>query len=50
MPAWLHRERLTTWMAPRLATGDHDDRTPPHGYEPMREGAMAAFARGWAAE
>jgi hypothetical protein len=25
----------------------HQDRTPPHGYEPTREAAMAAFAKSW---
>jgi hypothetical protein len=27
-----------------LAYGQHEDRTPTHGYEPTREAAMAAFA------
>jgi hypothetical protein len=31
----------------RSATGDHDDRTSTHGYEPTREAAMAAFASSW---
>jgi hypothetical protein len=31
------------WMW-TLAFGHHEDRTPTHGYEPTREGAMAAFA------
>ena len=26
-----------------LVFGHHEDRTPTHGYEPTREGAMAAF-------
>jgi hypothetical protein len=30
-----------------LAYGYHEDRTPTHGYEPTREGAMAAFAKSW---
>ena len=30
-----------------LAYGQHEDRTPTHGYEPTREAAMAAFARSW---
>jgi hypothetical protein len=29
-----------------LSYGEHEDRTPTHGYEPTREAAMAAFARG----
>jgi hypothetical protein len=33
-----------------LAFGQHEDRTPTHGYEPMREAAMAAFARSWRRE
>jgi len=32
------------WMW-TLAFGHHEDRTPTHGYEPMREDAMAAFAK-----
>jgi hypothetical protein len=32
------------WMW-TLAFGQHEDRTPTHGYEPTREGAMAAFAK-----
>jgi hypothetical protein len=27
-----------------LAFGQHEDRTPTHGYQPTREAAMAAFA------
>jgi hypothetical protein len=34
------------WMW-TLALGHHEDRTPTHGYEPMREAAMAAFAKSW---
>jgi hypothetical protein len=30
-----------------LAFGQHQDRTPTHGYEPTREAAMAAFAKSW---
>jgi hypothetical protein len=30
-----------------LAYGQHEDRTPTHGYEPTREAAMQAFARSW---
>jgi hypothetical protein len=30
-----------------LAYGQHEDRTPTHGYEPTREAAMAAFAKSW---
>jgi hypothetical protein len=30
-----------------LAYGQHEDRTPTHGYEATREAAMAAFARSW---
>jgi hypothetical protein len=33
-----------------LAYGYHEDRTPTHGYEPTREGAMQAFARRWHGE
>jgi hypothetical protein len=32
------------WMW-TLAFGHHEDHTPTHGYEPTRDGAMAAFAR-----
>jgi hypothetical protein len=28
-----------------LAFGQHEDRTPTHGYETTREAAMAAFAK-----
>ena len=34
------------WMW-SLAYGQHEDRTPTHGYEPTREAAMQAFARSW---
>jgi hypothetical protein len=30
-----------------LAYGNHENRTPTHGYEATREGAMQAFARSW---
>ena len=33
-----------------LAFGQHEDRTPMHGYEPTREAAMAAFAKSWRRE
>jgi hypothetical protein len=33
-----------------LAYGYHEDRTPTHGYELTREGAMAAFAKSWRRE
>ena len=33
-----------------LAFGQHEDRAPTHGYEPTREAAMAAFAKGWRKE
>ena len=29
---------------------DHEDRAPTHGYEAMREAAMAAFAKSWRGE
>jgi hypothetical protein len=35
----------TPWMW-TLAYGHHEDRTPTHGYEPTREAAMQAFAKG----
>jgi hypothetical protein len=34
----------TPWMW-TLAYGDHEDRTPTHGYEATREAAMQAFAK-----
>jgi hypothetical protein len=37
------------WMW-TLAYGQHEDRTPTHGYEPTREAAMQAFARSWKRE
>jgi hypothetical protein len=39
----------TQW-AWTLAFGQHEDRTPTHGYEPTREAAMAAFAKSWRRE
>jgi hypothetical protein len=36
----------TPWMW-TLAYGDHEDRTPTHGYEATREAAMQAFAKSW---
>jgi hypothetical protein len=36
----------TPWMW-TPAEGQHDDRTPTHGYEATREAAMAAFAKSW---
>src|SRR5215831_5921398 len=35
----------TRWMW-TLAFDHHEDRTPTHGYEPTRDAAMAAFAKG----
>jgi hypothetical protein len=37
------------WMW-TLAFGQHEDRTPTHGYAPTREAAMAAFAKSWRRE
>ena len=37
------------WMW-TLAFGHHEDRTPTHSYKPMREAAMAAFAKSWRRE
>jgi hypothetical protein len=34
------------WMW-TLAFGHREDRTSTYGYEPMREAAMAAFAKSW---
>jgi len=36
----------TPWMW-TLAYGDHEHRTPTHGYETTRQAAMQAFARSW---
>jgi hypothetical protein len=38
-----------SWMW-TLAFGHHEGRTPTHGYEAMREAAMAAFAKSWRRE
>jgi hypothetical protein len=37
------------WMW-TLAFGHHEDRPATHGYEPTREAAMAACAKGWRRE
>jgi len=37
------------WMW-TLAFGQHEDRTPTHGYAETREAAMAAFAKSWRRE
>jgi hypothetical protein len=34
------------WMW-TLAFGQHEDRSPTHGYAESREAAMAAFAKSW---
>jgi hypothetical protein len=39
----------TPWMW-TLAFGQHQDRTPSHGYEATREAAMATFAKSWRRE
>lgn len=39
----------TPWMW-TVSYGDHEDRTPTHGYEATREAAMAAFAKSWRRE
>ena len=36
----------TPWMW-TLAFGQHEDRSPTHGYATTREAAMAAFAKSW---
>jgi hypothetical protein len=36
----------TPWMW-TLAFGQHEDRTPTHGYEASRKAAMAAFVKSW---
>jgi hypothetical protein len=36
----------TPWLW-TLASGQHEDPTATHGYEPTREAAMAAFAKSW---
>jgi hypothetical protein len=45
-PAWLAVPEGTPWLW-TLAYGYHEDRTPIHDYEAMREAAMAAFAKSW---
>jgi hypothetical protein len=37
------------WMW-TLASGQHEDRTPTHGYAETREAAMTAFAESWRRE
>jgi hypothetical protein len=37
------------WMW-TLTYGEHENRTPTHGYEATREAAMAAFAKSWRRE
>jgi len=37
------------WMW-TLAFGQHEDRTPRHGYTATQEAAMAAFAKSWRRE
>jgi hypothetical protein len=37
------------WMW-TLAFGQHEDRTPTHGYAATREDAMTAFAKSWRRE
>jgi hypothetical protein len=37
------------WMW-TLAFGQHEDRTPTHGYAATREAAMTAFAKSWRRE
>ena len=36
----------TPWMW-TLAYGEHENRTPTHGYEATRDAAMQGFARSW---
>jgi hypothetical protein len=38
-----------SWMW-TLAFGQHEDRSPTHGYAETREAAMAAFAKSWRRE
>jgi hypothetical protein len=40
---------VSPWVS-MLAYGHREDRTPTHGYEATREGAMQAFARSWRKE
>ena len=37
------------WMW-SLYHGQHEDRTPTHGYEPTREAALQALAKSWNGE
>ena len=39
----------TPWMW-TLAFGQHEDRSPTHGYAASRENAMDAFAKSWRRE
>jgi hypothetical protein len=39
----------TPWMW-TLAFGQHEDRTPTHGYAATRKAAMTAFAKSWRRE
>jgi hypothetical protein len=39
----------TPWLW-TLAFGQHEDRTPTHGYDPTREAAMEGFAKSWRRE
>ena len=39
----------TPWMW-TLAFGQHEDRTPTHGYAATREAAMRAFVKSWRRE
>jgi hypothetical protein len=39
----------TPWMW-TLASGQHEDRMPTHGYAATREAAMRAFAKSWRRE
>ena len=44
---------LAMLLSPRvwtLAFGQHEDRSPTHGYAATREAAMAAFAKSWRRE
>jgi hypothetical protein len=41
--------RDAPWMW-TLAFGQHEDRSPTHGYAESREAAMAAFAKSWRRE
>ena len=42
----LSAEAGKPWMW-SLYHGQHEDRTPTHGYEPTRESALHAFAKSW---